>query len=86
MGSRHIGKPHHVPDTDLLQVRYPEQAWPLSLLAVLDAAALHLALNPDSAPAEIRPFLRVGYITMRSIAATLGIAVTTIPIRTTRWC
>jgi hypothetical protein len=55
--------------------RYPEQAWPLSLLAVLDAAALHLALNPDSAPAEIRPFLRVGYITMRSIAATLGIAV-----------
>jgi hypothetical protein len=27
--------------------RYPEQAWPLSLLAVLDAAALHLSLNPE---------------------------------------
>jgi len=40
--------------------RYPEQAWPLALLAVLDAAALHLALNPESAPAETRPLLRVG--------------------------
>jgi hypothetical protein len=59
--------------------RYPEQAWPLALLAVLDAAALHLSLNPDSAPAEIRPFLRVGYVTMRSIAGTLGIEVSDDP-------
>jgi hypothetical protein len=55
--------------------RYPEQAWPLALLSVLDAAALQLSLNPESAPAEIRPFLRVGYITMRSIAGTLGFEV-----------
>jgi len=55
--------------------RYPQQAWPLALLAVLDAAALHLSLNPESAPAEARPLLRVGYITMRSIATTLGIEV-----------
>jgi hypothetical protein len=55
--------------------RYPEQAWPLALLAVLDAAALHLSLNPESAPAEARPLLRVGYITMRSIARTLGLGV-----------
>ena len=55
--------------------RYPQQAWPLSLLAVLDAAALHLSLNPESAPAETRPLLRVGYITMRSIATTLDIKV-----------
>ncbi len=59
--------------------RYPEQAWPLALLAVLDAGALQLSLNPDSAPAEIRPFLRVGYITMRSIAGTLGIEVSDDP-------
>jgi hypothetical protein len=59
--------------------RYPEQAWVLALLAVLDAAALQLSLNPDSAPAEIRPFLRVGYITMRSIAGTLGIEVSDDP-------
>jgi hypothetical protein len=55
--------------------RYPQQPWPLALLAVLDAAALHLSLNPDSAPAETRPLLRVGYITMRTIAGTLGIEV-----------
>jgi hypothetical protein len=59
--------------------RYPEQAWPLALLAVLDAAALHLSLNPESAPAETRPLLRVGYITMRSIAGTLGIEVSDDP-------
>ncbi len=59
--------------------RYPEQAWPLALLAVLDAAALHLSLNPESAPAEIRPLLRVGYITIRSIARTLGIEVSDDP-------
>jgi len=55
--------------------RYPEQAWPLALLAVLDAAALQLSLNPESAPAEIRPFLRVGYVTMRSLAGALGLPV-----------
>ena len=59
--------------------RYPEEAWPLALLAVLDAAALHLSLNPESAPAETRPLLRVGYITMRSIAGTLGIEVSDDP-------
>src|ERR1700677_5073593 len=51
--------------------RYPEQAWPLALLAVLDAAALHLSLNPSSAPSEARPLLRVGYVTMRSLARSL---------------
>ena len=55
--------------------RYPQQAWPLALLAVLDAAALHLSLNPQSAPAEARPLLRVGYVTMRAIARMLGIGV-----------
>jgi hypothetical protein len=55
--------------------RYPELPWPLALLAVLDAAALHLSLNPESAPPEIRPLLRVGYMTMRSIALSLNISV-----------
>src|SRR5581483_7233393 len=55
--------------------RYARQPWPLALLAVLDAAALHLSLCPDSAPAEARPLLRVGYTSMRSIARTLGIEV-----------
>jgi hypothetical protein len=55
--------------------RDPQQAWPLALLAVLDAAALHLALCPDSAPAEARPLLRVGFTAMRALAKTLGVAV-----------
>src|SRR5579859_952695 len=55
--------------------RNPLQAWPLALLAVLDAAALHLALCPDSAPAEARPLLRVGFTAMRAVARTLGVKV-----------
>jgi hypothetical protein len=55
--------------------RNPRQAWPLALLAVLDAAALHLALCPDSAPAEARPLLRVGFTAMRAVARTLGVQV-----------
>ena len=55
--------------------RNPRQAWPLALLAVLDAAALHLALCPDSAPAEARPLLRIGFTAMRAVARTLGVRV-----------
>ncbi len=55
--------------------RGPRQAWPLALLAVLDAAALHLALCPDSAPGEARPLLRVGFTAMRAVAETLGVRV-----------
>jgi len=59
--------------------RYPEDPWLLALLAVLDAAALQLALCPSSAPAEARPLLRVGYICMRQIASTLGLPVNADP-------
>jgi hypothetical protein len=55
--------------------RNPRQAWPLALLAVLDAAALHLALCPDSAPVEARPLLRIGFTAMRAVARTLGMRV-----------
>ena len=53
----------------------PTGSWLLSLLAVLDAAAMHLALWPRSAPAEARPVLRVGYVTVRALAASLRIPV-----------
>ncbi|HWF82904.1 MAG TPA: hypothetical protein VN695_20185 [Streptosporangiaceae bacterium] len=39
----------------------PAASWLLSLLAVLDGAALHRSLNPSSAPHEAWPLLRVGY-------------------------
>ena len=50
----------------------PRTSWLLSLLAVMDAAALQLAINPSSAPPEARPLLRVGYITLRKLAKALG--------------
>jgi hypothetical protein len=50
----------------------PRTSWLLGLLAVLDAAALQLAFNPSSAPAEARPLMRVGYITLRKLAKALG--------------
>jgi hypothetical protein len=53
----------------------PQTSWLLGLLAVLDAAALHLSLNPGTAPPEARPLLRVGYITMRKLARNLGMPV-----------
>jgi hypothetical protein len=67
----------------------PAASWVLSLLAVLDGAALHLALNPSSAPHEARPMLRVGYLTMRHLAASLNLPVDqdpapTDPIQLTR--
>jgi hypothetical protein len=53
----------------------PAASWLLSLLAVLDGAALHLALNPSSAPHEARPLLRVGYVTLRRLAAAMNLHV-----------
>jgi hypothetical protein len=57
----------------------PQASWLLSLLAVLDAAALHLAFNPSSAPPEARPLLRVGYLTTRKLAKAIGMAVSDDP-------
>jgi hypothetical protein len=57
----------------------PATSWLLSLIAVLDAAALHQALSPGTAPAEARPLLRVGYLTIRRLARGLGLPVTDDP-------
>jgi hypothetical protein len=57
----------------------PMTSWLLALICVLDAAALHLSLNPATAPAEARPLLRVGYLTIRKLAAGLGLPVTDDP-------
>jgi hypothetical protein len=59
-------------------------SWLLSLIAVLDAAALHQSLCPRSAPAEARPLLRVGYLTIRRLAHSLGLPVSEDPIPRTR--
>ena len=61
----------------LLYFRSPKalRSWVIGLLAVMDAAALHLSLSPLTAPASARPLLRMGYVAFGDLAATMGIAV-----------
>ena len=58
----------------LMHFRSPEPwySWVLALLAVLDAAAMHLSLNPETAPSEARLCLRMGFTAFRRMAASLG--------------
>jgi len=58
----------------LLYFRSPEPwySWVLALLAVLDACALHLAIQPESAPSEARMCLRMGFTALRRVAGTFG--------------
>jgi hypothetical protein len=51
----------------------PLSSWVTALLAVLDSAALFLALSPDSAPeVPARLCLRSGYLCFRQVARALG--------------
>ena len=63
----------HISYPVLLWFRSPEPgfSWILALLAVLDAAAMHLSLCPDSAPSQARMCLRMGFTALRRIARTL---------------
>jgi len=58
----------------LLLFRSPEPwySWLLGLIAVLDAAAMHLALAPSEAPSQARLCLRMGFTLLKRIATTLG--------------
>ncbi len=60
----------HSSYSTLLYFRSPDplRSWVLGLLAVMDAAALHLALCPLSAPAQARPLLRMGTVCLRAVA------------------
>ena len=52
---------------------HPLRSWVIGLLAVMDGAALQLALAPDSAPTEARLCLRMGFSCLRYIADLLRI-------------
>jgi hypothetical protein len=58
----------------LLLFRSPEPwfSWLVGLLAVLDGAAMHLALAPSSASSQARLCLRMGLTALNRIARTLG--------------
>jgi hypothetical protein len=51
------------------------RSWIVGLLAVLDSAALHLALAPTAAPSEARLCLRMGFRALQDIAPAWGLPV-----------
>ncbi len=51
----------------------PYYSWVVSLLAVLDSAAMYLAVSPQAAPSDARLCLRMGFSCLRSIAGILGL-------------
>jgi hypothetical protein len=53
----------------------PRSSWLVGLLAVLDSAALHLALCPEQERYETRACLRMGFTALRQVAVSLGMDV-----------
>jgi hypothetical protein len=51
---------------------HARRSWVISLLSILDAAAMQLALCPVTVPAPARNLMRVGYLAFRQLAATIG--------------
>jgi hypothetical protein len=60
----------HTSYPSLLYFRSPrsQNSWIVSIIAVMDAAALSLALDPDGAPREARMCVRMGFTCLRDIA------------------
>jgi hypothetical protein len=60
----------------LLTFRSPQpyRSWIVALLAVLDGAAMHLALAPNHAPPGARLALRAGFTALRDIANSLAVS------------
>ena len=58
----------------LLLFRSPEPwlSWQVGLLAVLDAAAMQLALAPETAPSEARLCVRMGFTLFQRVGTSLG--------------
>ncbi|MFI8082862.1 hypothetical protein ACIF6L_18955 [Kitasatospora sp. NPDC086009] len=52
----------------------PNRSWVVGLIAVMDAAAIHLAINPRSAPPEARLVLRAGFTALRDVGSSLRVA------------
>jgi hypothetical protein len=65
----------HVNYPTLIGFRSPHslRSWVVGLLAILDAAALHLSLCPTTAPTQARLCLRMGFLCLRSVAGAVGI-------------
>ncbi len=59
----------------LLYLRSPrsQNSWIVSLIAVMDAAAIVLAVDPEGAPIEARMCIRMGFTCLRDIALATGV-------------
>lgn len=69
-----VGESHTTYPTLLyLRSPHPTNSWVVGLVAVLDSAALYLALCPSTAPAEARLCVRMGFTALRDIARVLRI-------------
>ena len=70
----------------MLLFRSPDPwfSWLVGSLAVLDGAAMHLALAPSTASSQSRLCLRMGFTALNRIAKVLGGRSTPIPIRRDR--
>jgi hypothetical protein len=66
----------HTSYPSLLYFRSPRSrnSWVVSIIAILDAAALSLALDPDGAPKEARMCIRMGFTCLRDIAQVTRIS------------
>lgn len=66
----------HTTYPTLLYMRspHPENSWIVGLVAVLDSAAMYLALCPRQAPKEARLCLRMGFTALRDIGRNMKIA------------
>src|SRR5262249_24086727 len=68
----------HTTYLSLVRLRSPRPLshWVTALLAVMDAAALHLSLGPESEPKKsARPCLRMGFTAFNQIARTMRLPV-----------
>jgi hypothetical protein len=72
----------HTSYSTLLYFRSPDPrtSWVLAMLACMDAAAMQLALNPLTAPASARPFLRMGIVCLRSLGAVTQVSYSDDPL------
>jgi len=53
----------------------PMSSWVVALLAVMDAAALQLAVAPSATPVQTRLTLRMGFLCVRQLARSSGLPV-----------
>jgi len=65
----------HTTNPALLYMRspHPTNSWLVGLVAVLDSAALYLAVCPSAAPPEARLCVRMGFTCLRDIARAIHI-------------